>query len=165
MSRLTSSLICVLSAIIATPVECLSLIYSTLSPSVTRMPASERSTALKLNSASEVGELTQCKRKRKCRDEDQHDRALKVHSCPSIRNGAYQNHLVGFDTAKTVEIPDSGKTYLVHVKITALCAACRNGARVRRDLWHHCDFLLEVRDRRFVLVGQRKLPHLKDSCL
>jgi hypothetical protein len=38
------------------------------------------SPSLYSNSASEVGELTQCRRKRKCRDEDKHHRGLN--SCP-----------------------------------------------------------------------------------
>src|ERR1700730_15716173 len=48
-------------------------------------------TSLTLNSASDASELTECKRKRKCRNDDEYDSSLKVHSCPRFQ-GAYQNH-------------------------------------------------------------------------
>jgi hypothetical protein len=71
--------------------SCLSGIIPPLASQLATMPASDRFdevdslARLSSNSASNASELTACKRKHKCRNEDEYDSSLEVHSCPPIR--------------------------------------------------------------------------------
>lgn len=67
-----------------------------------------------MSSASDVGDLTQCERKRKCRYEDKDDRGLKIHSRRFARS--LPNSSIQFDTAKTVGILRGDKSCLLHLK-------------------------------------------------
>ena len=66
-----------------------------------------------MSSASDVGKLTQRKRKRKCRDEDKYDTGLEVHKPPRFARSLPKS-LERFDTAKTVGIALG--SFLAHLK-------------------------------------------------
>ena len=71
-----------------------------------------------LNSASDASELTQCKRKRKCRNEDKYDGSLEVHNSSRFARSLPKS-LKRLDTEKTVEILLGGKTYLASEGISS----------------------------------------------